>query len=1178
MNVFNLPVRELTYYKDIKDNLKKPGRFQCAFGCVEQQKAHFISAVGDDFKFKLIITYNEIKARELYEDYRGIDNNVVYYPAKDFIFYSADIHGKQMTKDRLAVIEEILKGEPLTVITTVDGCMDKIIRPEIYDKNIMTIKLGDDIELEDLCDRLVNIGYERTSQTESGGQFSVRGGIIDIFPLTGENPYRIELWDTEVDSIRYFDAESQRSIENVDSVTVFPATELLIADSIGDGFARIESDTKKYAAALRKKGKLVESEHIKKVLGELKDKLFVLRDYEGLDSYINYFSSDAVSFIDYFDRDNTLIVLDEPSRIEEKMHVVEKEFRESMTHRLDKGQILPGQADVLFDKGSFYSRIDTGFGMAVMSLDSKITALESVAHYNIDARGIASYNSSFETLLSDIASWRKRKYRMVLVSSSRTRAKRLAADLMSNDIPAIYSENPEREPITGEVMTTYGKIRRGYEYPEIRYVIISEDDLFGAAKKTKKKRKTYQGKAIQTFSDLSIGDYVVHENHGLGIYRGIEKIEIDKIEKDYIKIEYAGGGNLYILATQLDMIQKYADSEAKKPKLNKLGGQEWSKTKTRVRQAVSVVADELVKLYAIRQQRQGFEFSEDTPWQREFEELFPYEETSDQLIAIADTKKDMESRKIMDRLICGDVGYGKTEIALRAAFKAIQDNKQVAYLVPTTILAKQHFSNFDQRMKDFGVNVKMLSRFCTPKEIKETLDGLKKGLVDVVIGTHRILSKDVAFKDLGLLIIDEEQRFGVTHKEKIKHLKETVDVLTLSATPIPRTLHMSLIGIRDMTVLEEPPVDRLPIQTFVTEYDEEMVREAVNRELARGGQVYYVYNRVQGIDEIALRIAKLVPDANVAFAHGQMNERQLEQIMMDFVNGEIDVLVSTTIIETGLDIPNVNTIIIHDSDKFGLSQLYQLRGRVGRSGRVAYAFLMYRRDKLLREIAEKRLSAIREFTELGSGFKIAMKDLEIRGAGNLLGQEQHGHMESVGYDLYCKMLNEAVANLKGIPTGDDFETVVDIDVDAYVPATYIKSESQKLDVYKRIAAITNEEELSDMVDELTDRFGDVPKSAHNLMKIAMIKSVAHNAYILEMKADKKSMVIKMLPTAKIDPSKIPDMVRGKGSSLRFTNDKIPYFTYYFSKDDIKNSDCYIAATAKLAEEILGLKMKEEKNE
>ena len=1171
MKVMETPVRELAYYENIISDLKKIGQIPMAFGCVEQQKSYFIYATTKDFKKKLILVNTEIKARELYEDYRAIDRNTVYYPAKDFIFYSADIHGNQLVKERLEVIERLISDEPLTVITTIDGCMDKLMTPQMYKKHVVEIKVGDELDVDRLAKELISMGYERVTQTEMGGQFAIRGGILDIYPLTADNPCRVELWDTEVDSMRLFDAESQRSVENIETLSIFPATELIIDDNLADGIERIEKDTFVYAKTLEKQGHLPESGKIKKTFEELKEKIFVLEDRNGLDSYISYFCKDTVSLLDYFDRNETVVIMDEPHRLEEKISVVNKEFNESMIHRLEKGYILPKQTEVLYTSGEIYAKIGARHAMAIGVLDAKIPELDICAHYNIGAKGIGAYNSSFETLISDIKMWKKKKYRILIVSGSRTRAERLAADLMDNGVTAVFSDKEDREMIPCEVVTTCGKLRKGYEYPDIGFVAVAEDDIFGVTRKTKRKKKNYEGKAISEFSELSIGDCVIHENHGLGIYRGIEKIEVERVEKDYIKIEYAGGGNLYILATQLDLIQKYADADAKKPKLNKLSSSEWNKTKTKVRGAVKEVAEELVRLYAARQQKEGFVFSPDTPWQREFEELFPYEETSDQLLAIEDTKKDMESRKIMDRLICGDVGYGKTEIALRAAFKAVQDNKQVVYLVPTTILAKQHYSNFDKRMKDFGVNVKMLSRFCTPKEIKETLEGLKKGLVDVVIGTHRVLSKDVVYKNLGLLIIDEEQRFGVTHKEKIKQMKENVDVITLTATPIPRTLHMSLIGIRDMSILEEPPVDRLPIQTFVTEYDEEMVREAINRELARGGQIYYVYNRVQGIEEVALNISRLVPDANVAYAHGQMNERELERIMIDFVNGDIDILVSTTIIETGLDIPNVNTIIIHDSDKFGLSQLYQLRGRVGRSGRAAYAFLLYKRDKMLKEIAEKRLSAIREFTELGSGFKIAMKDLEIRGAGNLLGAEQHGHMEAVGYDLYCKMLNEAVSDLKGLHYTEDFETTVDVDVDAYIPATYIRSEQLKLDIYKRIATIATDEELSDMTDELIDRFGEIPKSALNLMKIAFIKSKAHTSYILEIRGDRKEIKIKMYPKARINPAGIPDIIKGKGSRMKFTNGDIPYFTYYFSKEDIKNTDSYLETISRLVDEISALR-------
>ena len=658
---------------------------------------------------------------------------------------------------------------------------------------------------------------------------------------------------------------------------------------------------------------------------------------------------------------------------------------------------------------------------------------------------------------------------------------------------------------------------------------------------------------------------MVHEDHGLGIYRGIEKIEQDKVIKDYLKIEYADGGNLYLPATRLDGIQKYAGSDAKAPKLNKLGGEQWKKTKARVKGAVKEIAKDLVELYAARQDSNGFQYSEDTVWQREFEELFPYDETDDQLDAIDATKKDMESRKIMDRLICGDVGYGKTEIALRAAFKALQDGKQVVYLVPTTILAQQHYNTFVQRMKDFPVRVDLLSRFRTPSQVKKTLEDLKKGLVDVVIGTHRVLSKDVHFKDLGLLIIDEEQRFGVSDKEKIKKLRENVDVLTLTATPIPRTLHMSLVGIRDMSVLEEPPVDRVPIQTYVMEYNDEMVREGIKRELARGGQVYYVYNRVKDIEEVANHVAQLVPDANVVFAHGQMHEHQLEKIMLDFINGDIDVLVSTTIIETGLDISNANTMIIQDADHMGLSQLYQLRGRVGRSSRTSYAFLMYKRDKVLKEVAEKRLQAIREFTELGSGIKIAMRDLEIRGAGNVLGAEQHGHMEAVGYDLYCKLLNQAVEALRGKrDEEEDFQTVVDCDIDAYIPVSYIKNEYQKLDVYKRISAIESEEEYMDMQDELIDRFGDIPKAVDNLLRIALIKALAHQAYVTEVGINRQEVRISMFPKAKLNTEGIPALVAEYKGALKMQMGETPGFLY--QERNKKNQDCL--SMADKAQEIL----------
>lgn len=796
----------------------------------------------------------------------------------------------------------------------------------------------------------------------------------------------------------------------------------------------------------------------------------------------------------------------------------------------------------VFQTKEIIEKFNTRYGIGLTTLETRCGGFKVRDVYSIQAAGVNPYNNSFEMLTQDLKKLKRQGYRVILVSGSRTRAKRLAEDLRDYDLSSFYSEDMVRTVRPGEIMVVYGCVAEGYEYPMLKFMVISESDIFGKRKK-KRRRKVYEGQKIQEFAELKPGDYVVHENHGLGVYQGIEKVEVDKVTRDYMKISYADGGILYILATQMDLIQKYAGADAKPPKLNKLGTPQWNKTKSQVKKAVQVIAQDLVELYAVRQQTEGFVYSPDTVWQKEFEEMFPFEETEDQLRAIEDTKKDMESTKVMDRLICGDVGYGKTEVAIRAAFKAVQDGKQVVYLVPTTILAQQHYNTFIQRLKDFPVRIDLLCRFRTPAQQKKTIEDLKKGLVDIVIGTHRVLSKDVTYKDLGLLIIDEEQRFGVTHKEKIKKMRENIDVLTLTATPIPRTLHMSLIGIRDMSVLEEAPMDRMPIQTYVMEFNDEMIREAIERELSRGGQVYYVYNRVEDIADVAGRVQKLVPGASVSFAHGQMSERELEDIMYDFINGEIDVLVSTTIIETGLDIANANTMIIQDADRFGLSQLYQLRGRVGRSSRMAYAFLLYRRDKLLKEVAEKRLAAIREFTDLGSGIKIAMRDLEIRGAGNLLGEAQSGHMAAVGYDLYCKMLNEAVKELKGEKEEDQFTTTMDLNIDAFIPESYIKNEYQKLDIYKRIAAITTEEEMDDMTEELIDRFGDIPKKVQQLLHIAALKSLAHAAYVTAVEQKGSDFKFTLYEKAKLDPQKIPGLLQRYGNKLVFRAEEPPYFFY-----------------------------------
>lgn len=1188
--VFANSLVDLAEYTDMKQDMDKgKGPVQVS-GVTDSQKVHVMHELSKDNPWRLVVTYDDTRAKEIFDDFSYFEPNTWLYPARDLLFYSSDIHGNLLTRQRMQVFKHLLEDEGGVVVTTVDGLMDHLLPLSRIKESCLNIMVGQTLDMEEIKHLLTGMGYERMGQVDGMGQFSVRGGILDVFPLTEEVPVRIELWGDEVDSIRSFDAESQRSIQQMDEVTIYPAAELILTKKdIEEGILCLEADEKKQEKAFRDQKKPEEAQRIRRAVGELVESLKEGFDVQTLDAYIRYFCRDTVSFLDYMKEVGakvTLVssgaagkasekkqaaglalILDEPQRMKEKAETVETEFRESMSHRLEQGYILPGQADLLFSSKTVLAECHTPHSIFMTGLDQRLPGMTVKVKYSLTGKNLNSYQNSFEILIKDLTKWKKDGYRVVLLSASRTRASRLAGDLREYDLRAFCPEDAGRPVAPGEIMVTYGKLHKGFEYPLIKFVVITEGDMFGVEKRKKKRKKyNYEGKKISSFSELSVGDYVVHESHGLGIYKGIEKIEQDHVIKDYIKVEYGDGGNLYLPATRLEGIQKYAGADAKVPKLNKLGGTEWTKTKTKVRTAVREIAKELVELYAARQDAEGFQYGPDTVWQKEFEEMFPYDETDDQLTAIDDTKRDMESKKIMDRLICGDVGYGKTEIALRAAFKAVQEEKQVVYLVPTTILAQQIYNTFVQRMKDFPVRVDMMSRFRTPGEMKKTVEGLKKGYVDIIVGTHRVLSKDVQFKNLGLLIVDEEQRFGVTHKEKIKQMKQNVDVLTLTATPIPRTLHMSLIGIRDMSVLEEPPVDRVPIQTYVMEYNDEMIREAIHRELGRGGQVYYVYNRVNNIDEVANHVASLVPDANVAFAHGQMNEHQLEKIMLDFINGDIDVLVSTTIIETGLDIPNANTMIIQDADRLGLSQLYQIRGRIGRSNRTSFAFLMYKRDKMLKEDAEKRLQAIREFTELGSGIKIAMRDLEIRGAGNILGAEQHGHMEAVGYDLYCKMLNEAVIALKGGQEEEEtFETVVDCDIDAFIPDGYIKNEYLKLDVYKRISAIETDDEYMDMQDELIDRFGDIPKSVDNLLRVAELKAMAHRAYVTEVDINTQEIRIELYPKAKLDVTGIPALIAEYKTALRFAQGEKPVL--FYQDKGKKHKDC--EPMMEKAKELLG---------
>lgn len=1144
MKALSEPLEQLNSFIQVKEYLQEGKGPVHISGTEGSDRVFVMNGCAESADVRLVVTYDEERANRLYEDFRFYEKNVLIYPSKDVLFFSADIHGNAIVRRRMEIFKSLIEGERCTIVLTVDALLDKIPELSYIKSKIISLKEGDSLDVDKFKSRLVELGYEKTETVEGVGEFAIRGGIIDIFPLTEETPYRIDMWDDEIDTIRSFDVESQRSIERVESVNIYPATEMVLSKTrINKGIKAIEAELKPYEEKLRKSFRTEAAHRIKKEVDALKEQLTEFNGAIGVDGFVDYFYSKTMSLLDCIPAD-ACILLDEPRRIKECADMYMGNFNSAMKSRLEGGYILPGQLELLYPYESIAEKFAERRTVLFSALYYKDEIIPEVFHVEIEAKTVISYKNSFEALVADIERWKSKDYRIILISPSATRGRRLADNLMNVQVSCFFSEDKKRVLKDREMMITTGRLRSGFEFPDMKLAVISEGDIFTsrtAGKSKNKKKSQYSGEVIKSYTDISVGDYVIHEKYGIGIYRGIEQVEVDNVYKDYITIEYAAGGKLYVLASEVDEIQKYSDKEGRRPKINKLGGGEWDKTRKRVKGHVAEVAKELVTLYAKRRDGKGHVYPADTVWQKEFEEMFPYEETEDQKNAINDTKKDMESTKIMDRLVCGDVGFGKTEVAIRAAFKAVSDSRQVAYLVPTTILAEQHYNTFKERMKDFPIEIRLLCRFCTPKEVRETIKDLKAGRVDIVIGTHRLLSKDVEFKQLGLLIIDEEQRFGVIHKEKIKQMKVNVDVLTLTATPIPRTLHMSLIGVRDMSILEEPPVDRRAIQTYVLEYDPELVREAIRRELARKGQVFYVYNRVNNIDEITRQVSGLVPEAVVEYAHGQMSERELEDIMLRFIKGEIDVLVSTTIIETGLDIPNANTMIIHDAENYGLSQLYQLRGRVGRSDRAAYAFLMYKKDKLIKETAEKRLKAIREFTDLGSGIKVSMKDLEIRGAGNLLGADQSGHMEAVGYDLYCKMLNDAIKKERGEEVEEHFDTTVKLPFDAFIPSTYVRNEFIKLDLYKRISQIMDGSDYDDLVDEMMDRFGDLPKEVVNLMDVSLLKSRANKAYITSIVLNNTELSFGMYKDAKIDTDKIDHMLNGYFGKMRFVFGKTPAF-------------------------------------
>ncbi|TCS80161.1 transcription-repair coupling factor [Tepidibacillus fermentans] len=1043
----------------------------------------------------VVVTHNLLQAQKVYDDLTEmIDSNQLFlYPANELTITDIEAQSPETLGQRIHVLQHFANRDQGIYIIPYIG-LSKFLPPKEHFLNaVISLKVGQEIDFDQFLQKMIFLGYERSDRVEKKGEFSVRGGIIDIFPLAMDNPIRIELFDIEIDSIRIFDAGSQRSIENVESIDIPPAREWVA--------------TKEEFLATALKVEQALKEHLPKVKDSfIQDKLLANINWEieqlkegyyfsGLYKYVSTLYKKGYTLLDYID-ENSVIIFEEVSRIIETVRQVEKEIHDWQLTLLNQGESLPSLQ--IYQP---FTDIMNHVRQPRLYLSLFLRQVPHVSPQNIVnfvTRNMQNFHGQMHVLKSEMERWRKTATSVVFLAADLERAKRLERVLYDYGIEVDLVSNKINQLTTRPIILE-GNLQSGFEMSSIHLALITEGEVFSQKQRKAKKVNQQQQtnvERIKSYTDLKAGDYVVHVNHGIGKYVGIETLEINGIHKDYLHIKYAGNDKLYVPIDQIDLVQKYVGGEEREPKVYSLGGSEWTKVKNKVKASVKDIAQDLIKLYAKRKSSKGFPFPKDNEYQKEFEALFPYQETPDQLRTIEEVKRDMEKDEPMDRLLCGDVGYGKTEVAIRAAFKAAIAGKQVAVLVPTTILAQQHFETFKERFQDYPIKIDVISRFRSKKEQNQVIKQLKDGIVDIVIGTHRLLSKDVQFKDLGLLIIDEEQRFGVKHKEKLKELKANVDVLTLTATPIPRTLHMSMLGVRDLSVIETPPENRFPVQTYVVEYSGTLVREAIERELARGGQVYFLYNQVKNIELMADQIRMLVPDAKVAVAHGQMKETELEQIMLEFLDGEYDVLVSTTIIETGVDIPNVNTLIIYDADKMGLSQLYQLRGRVGRSNRIAYAYFTYQRDKVLTEVAEKRLQAIKEFTELGSGFKIAMRDLAIRGAGNLLGAEQHGFIASVGFDLYSQMLKEAIDELKGEPKEEKaIEPQIDLDVDAYIPSDYIQDSMQKIEMYKKFAIVKTLEEVFDLEEELEDRFGDIPQPTRNLLTIARIKAYAYQYHI-----------------------------------------------------------------------------------
>ncbi len=1142
MNRLIDPLHEIDDYNRLLE-LVKNNKNVTLTGPSDSQKAHISYAILEHTGKKAIfISYNEMQARKMYDDFLLFaKDNVVFLPAKEIVLHDIEAKSSDAVFERINALDRISSGNYKILVTSPEALVHKLVSPKTFKESVLSFKTGDTLNLSELAQKLVSNGFERVETVDGMGQFSIRGGIIDVFSINYENAIRIELFDDEIDSMRFFDVLSQRSLEISEEVRILPATDIIYeVDERDRIISDIDFELKKYLKVLKE-----DDEHLKKVREKVESDIEKLKSnyyFAGIDRLIPLILKTPYNITNY-DKD-ALVFIDEPLRFNQRIENILLEFNETCGALLAKGQILPKSFECLFDKDEIREITESAQHID-MNVNESIGSIGDFQNtVDIKSQAINSYQGHIDILIEDLAAWKKKKYRVVVLSGPRGRGERLCDTLTARGTESYYTDKISSEIMPGQVVITHGSLNKGFIYPAIGLVVVSDKEVFGSERRTARPSIKYKASKINLFTELKPGDYVVHRAHGIGKFTGIEQLVVENVKRDYIKIQYQDEAYIYIPTNQLDLIQKYIGSEGRGPKISKLGGTDWVKTKKRVSDSLQELAGELVKLYAERQSVKGIQFSPDTVWQKQFEELFPYQETDEQLKCIEEIKMDMESTKPMDRLLCGDVGYGKTEVALRAIFKAVMEGKQVAYLVPTTVLASQHYTTFKDRLRDFPVTVDVISRFRTQTEQKKILKDVKSGNIDILIGTHRLIQKDIKFKDLGLLIVDEEQRFGVSHKEKIKNIMPNVDVLTLTATPIPRTLHMSLSGIRDISIIEDPPEERYPIQTYVMEHNRDVVRDAIMREMARGGQVFYLSNRVRSIQRKALDIQTMIPDARIAVAHGQMNERQLEDIMFGFVNKDYDVLICTTIIESGLDMPNVNTIIVEDADRMGLAQLYQLRGRVGRSNRLAYAYITYRRDKILTEIAEKRLQAIKEFTEFGSGFKIAMRDLELRGAGNLLGAEQHGHLESVGYDMYCRLLDEAVRSKRGErPEIQEIETSVDINVSAYIDTDYINSENQKIEMYKKIAAIADEEDALDIKDELIDRYGNIPTSVLNLIQIALIRVLAQKCGLASVSEKNESIILTYNPGTKLELETLSKLMDKYKRQLLFSASDSPYITY-----------------------------------